>query len=58
VLVQINETGGNDEPSRADRMTPAEWSRRNAGDLPVTDANIAYGIEPGLGVHDATAFQD
>src|SRR5215469_15841974 len=56
MLVQIDESRRDVEPCRVNHALAAECRRRNARDLAVANADGAHRIEPGFGVHDASAF--
>ena len=58
VLMQIDEAGSDDQSRRVDDAAAGEWFGGDARDLSVADADVAYGVEAGLGVHDAAAFED
>ena len=54
VLVQVNESGCNDQPIGLDDTVPVERVGRNADNLSVADADIAHRIQSGFGVHDSS----
>ena len=56
MLVKVDEAGGDDEAGGVDDPASAERSGGDAGDFAVADADVADGIECGLGIDDAAAF--
>src|ERR1700689_1845528 len=58
MLMQVDETGGDDQASGVDDAAPAERSGSDAGDFSVANSHVADGVEGSLGVHDAAAFED
>src|SRR5882762_10127355 len=58
VLVQIDESGSDDQAVAVNDTPPAQRFGRDADNLPVADADVAHGIEAGFGVHDASALED
>ena len=57
VLMQVNESGRNDQVSGMDDPASGELAGRNTDNLAVEDANVAHGIEAGFGIHDTSAFE-
>jgi len=57
VLMQVNESGSDDQASGMDDTASAERVGRDADNLAVEDANVAHGIEAGFGIHDTSAFE-
>ena len=58
VLVQINETGGDDQVLGAEHPLSDERVGRDASDPAIADADVPRRVEAGFGIHDASAFND
>ena len=58
VLVEIDESRGDDQSGGMDDAAATERPGGNAGDFAVENADIADGVEAGFGVHDAAAGKD
>jgi hypothetical protein len=58
VFVEIDETRRHDVASCIDDALPGEWRFRDRVDLPGPDADVAHGVEPRLGIHDASVGDD
>ena len=58
MLVQVDEAGGDDVAGRVDDARALERSRRHRFDHPAADADVAHGVEPRFGIHDAAVGDD
>ena len=58
VLVQVNKAGSDYEACGMDDSASTERSGGDADDLSIADAHVADGVEGGLGVDHAPAFDN
>ncbi len=58
VLVEIDEARGDHQSLGAEHALARQGLGRNARDLAVADADIAGGVEAGLGIHRTSALDD
>ena len=56
VLVQVDETGSNDEAGGMNDAASVERRSGDGGNLAVANADVADGVEASLGINDAPAF--
>ena len=56
MLVKIDESGSDHQPAGMNNAPPAQHLRRDADNPAVADTDVAYGIESGLWIHNAPAF--
>jgi hypothetical protein len=57
VLVEIDESGSDDETAGVNDAPSAQRLGGDAGDLAVADADVAHGIQASFGIHDAAALE-
>src|SRR5580692_9703944 len=57
VLVNVNESRSDHQPSGMDDTASTQQLGRDAHDLSVMDANVAHGIEACFGIHDTPTFE-
>ena len=55
--MQVDESRSDDQAGGMDDAASAQRVGRDADDLSVADADVAHGIQAGLGIHDASAFE-
>src|SRR5271169_7084551 len=58
VLVKIDEAWGDNHALGAENTLAHKWFRRDASNLAITDADITGCVEPRLGVHRTSAFNN
>src|ERR1700691_1269700 len=57
VLMQIDESGSDHQPSGVDDTPSLQRVGRDADNHSVADPDVAHSIESGLGIHNTSAFE-